>query len=360
MTEPKTRSFAEIAAAKRVTFISYREAIEKLAAATGDTLNEVAAGLKAADIHKHNAAALVGAEEAVRRYTGDAPITVLLDNTITHGTIAEAWYDMDGADARPDIFGWMREPFIASLREAGLPCPDSLSDAPSYRAKATPPPPWTKPFVSRHTVSLAEAARLVAGLNPASTYSPGAEERATLSQWDVALCDSIHAGEITLADGNCGEDLTDETLLSHASVRAWCARWDHAWPVPDVSQRPASDAGVVARLDEAHIELKKLRAELRAAHDEIVDLRAALPQVEGRLRNVIVAVGDQFWTQTTGGKRRPKADEIVRWIREKYPDLSEAEAVCAERAACPVDRDRSAQNDAENPDSSAQRKAVKP
>jgi hypothetical protein len=45
MSEIKKGSFAAIAAARLASFISYREAIEKLAAATGESYGEVAAGL---------------------------------------------------------------------------------------------------------------------------------------------------------------------------------------------------------------------------------------------------------------------------------------------------------------------------
>jgi hypothetical protein len=124
MVKPKSRSFAEIAASKRATFISYREVVEKLAADTGDTLNEIAAGLKAGKIHKENTACIYGPEQAVGRYTGDAPFAELLNATIRNGTIKPAQFEAHEDDANPDEFGWMREPLFASLRAADLPCPD--------------------------------------------------------------------------------------------------------------------------------------------------------------------------------------------------------------------------------------------
>lgn len=348
MDTPK--SFAAIAASKRATFISYREAVEKLAAATGDTLNEIAAGLLAADIHQQHAAFLGGIEMSVRQHEFGHCIELgtLLEETVRTGKICVAWYDSRDSECNPDCEGWMREPFVAALREAGMPCPDSLLAPPPYRVKATPAPPWTLPFVSRRHVLLKDAARMLAGHNPAGTYKLAAEDTAKISEWDAALCDAIHADEIALADGEADEELTDDTLLVHASIRAWCTRWGHVWPVPDVSPRPAPDTDVIARLDETLGELEKVRGELSAARDEIGAMRAELPPVEGRLREVIVAVGRRFWTPVPEGKRRPKAGEIVAWIREQYAALSEAEAICAERAACPVDRDNTPAENRDN------------
>jgi hypothetical protein len=124
--------------------------------------------LKAAEIERNNTACLDGPEQAVVRCASSDPITELLDATIHNGTIESTQYH--GFEvAHPDGFGWMREPVIASLRAADLPCPDSLLQPEPYRPHITPPPAWAKPFVGRKYIPLRQAARMLAGVDPTNT-----------------------------------------------------------------------------------------------------------------------------------------------------------------------------------------------
>jgi hypothetical protein len=142
MTEPKKRTFAEIAATQRASFISYREVLEKLAAETEESLAEIAAGLKAYAFGVLYTAYLDGIEGAVVRYADGDPSgpEILLETTIRRGVIVAASYDSRDPEADPDRVGWMREPFIAALSAADFPCPDSLSEPPPYRPRTSKPP----------------------------------------------------------------------------------------------------------------------------------------------------------------------------------------------------------------------------
>jgi hypothetical protein len=161
MVKSNSRSFAAIATSKRATFISYREAIESLAVETGDNIADVAAALKAADIHEQGMAFLDGPEQAVRRCTHGESIAVLLDVTIEKGRI-EGTYD--GYDPiSPNKFGWIRESLVALLRAAELPCPESLLQAEPYQPHipdASPQPRSDDAMLSRLSEAQAEAERL--------------------------------------------------------------------------------------------------------------------------------------------------------------------------------------------------------
>jgi hypothetical protein len=195
--------------------------------------------------------------------------------------------------------------------------------------------------MGRRHIPLYQAARVLAGVDPTDESALPDDIANTAFEWDAALRDAVEDNEIELAEGEDRKRLNNDSMLLHASTRAWCALRGHVWPVPDVSPQPVSDANILTRLDEAQAEAEKLRDEVRAARKELARLNAATPPVEGLLRNVIVAAGHEFWPHAFDGKRRPKADEISAWIREQYPKLSEAETNCAERTVCPVDRDRS-------------------
>ncbi|WP_321929978.1 hypothetical protein [Paraburkholderia guartelaensis] len=296
MSAPKTGAFTRIAAARRATFISYREAIEKLAAFTGDTLNEVAANLKAEGLYAHSSAQLVGIERSVRYSSSSLDIVTLLDVTIRDGAIRQAWPEgvLSDVPSDPDEDGWIRKTFIEALRAANLPCPDTLGEPPPYDARSTPSPEWVKPFIGRRNIPLADAAQIIAGLSPPVTYTLSPEVAAKVSEWDSSLCDAIRASEIDLADGEVDEELADDTLLVHASIRSWCERWGHAWPVPDVKPQPVGDAELRKRLDEADAEIEMLRTErdaLKTAASQAAGPPAPVPQDERIERTDLHVIG---------------------------------------------------------------------
>jgi hypothetical protein len=159
---------------------------------------------------------------------------------------------------------------------------------------------------------------MLAGLNPTDEI-----DDATLSAWDDSLGDAIRAGEIALADSKPDDELTDDTLLVHASIRAWCARWGHTWPVPNVLPQSVGDAELRQRLDEAQAEADALRAECDALRGTVsqqaselnkakIDARAALTDrhVIGCLLRLLIERGF--------GKQTALIDALI----ERFPDVS--------------------------------------
>jgi hypothetical protein len=143
MGAERPRSFSDVIAAKHAEFISYREAISKLADFTGDSPGHVATALKQEQLHTRHAACLSGAERAVHELKGSSQaLSVLFDNTIRTGQIAAVLdYPWEGETADPDREGWMRAAFSFDLGAiCELPCPDTL-DVPS----SGPATPITQP-----------------------------------------------------------------------------------------------------------------------------------------------------------------------------------------------------------------------
>lgn len=136
------------------------------------------------------------------------------------------------------------------------------------------------------TTVLADAARMLTGLNPTDEIA----DDASLSAWDDSLCEAIRAGEIALADGKPDDELTDDTLLVHASIRAWCERWGHTWPIPNAQPQPVGEAELRQRLDEAHAEADALRVECDALKGTISQHAS---QLEAAKRDERIATTDR-------------------------------------------------------------------
>lgn len=236
-------SFSSIAAAKRAEFISYREAMTKLRESTGDALKHVAAGLKSHGIHEKHMAYLAGPEQAVRRITGSDDLTALLDETIENGGIIPAWVGPDD-QVDPERSGWMRREFVAALRSASLPCPDTLldvADGISPTQETLTRPDWVGPYIGRPTFSLAEASAILAGFAPIYGYDNRSEDEwRKIEPWCRALVDAIDNSE-EISASTWGSDRSEQNL-SHADIRAWCERRGHGWPIPGLNPQPTIDS----------------------------------------------------------------------------------------------------------------------
>lgn len=131
---------SERVAKDRAKFISYREAVEKLAAATGDSISDCATALRASKIHftggvRFKAGVFIdgGLEEE--------PLGFLLEQTATTGAIPLCWGIRQ--EFGPDNIGWRREALLQNLESVGLPAPGSLlSTSPEY----APRPPEAQPL----------------------------------------------------------------------------------------------------------------------------------------------------------------------------------------------------------------------
>lgn len=96
-------------------FISYDEAIRKLASVTGSSFSEVAKALKIENSHRSNTVWVSGAERALNIDHNGGYLEKLLDNTIRCGTIFPVEIDDYGHEIMPEDHGWIRQKLIDEL-----------------------------------------------------------------------------------------------------------------------------------------------------------------------------------------------------------------------------------------------------
>lgn len=159
MDEQKPRSFTAATAARLASFISFREALTKLIAGTGDTPGTVARGVKAAGLDAEHIAQVSGDGLSVGTgSSGQARVGALLDALIKHCDPGPVWlWSKAGVDITPDRYGWLRESFIETLRASNLPCPDSLSAPSDDQPRVSPPATPDTEAVLRQRLEAAEA-----------------------------------------------------------------------------------------------------------------------------------------------------------------------------------------------------------
>ncbi|SDC25680.1 hypothetical protein [Paraburkholderia lycopersici] len=374
------RSFSEIIAAKRAEFISYREAVTKLAEYCGDSLAAVAEGLKQHDIQMLNGAFLEGSERSVVLVHSCTALNGLLDETIKTGEIPDSVSFWDEPNATADGDGWIRKRFIELLRAVDLPCPESLETPGMAEAIGVVKPPaevaaarWATALRGMSSFHLWEAASVLAGIDP---YEPdwgtAPEEDAEIRRCKRLLVSAIDAGELP---NNTWGSTRDEQEIPHASLRAWCRENGYDWPIPQrgslatigvedpaeidrlravemesVELRRHLDAAI-ASLADANARLAKLDpstdvlAEMRALQDEINRLKGLAPPRPEFLIPIVVAVQKQFWADWDESKPRPKAEEEIQpWIRSNFPQISDSNALvqAVEKVACPFNRNPAA------------------
>lgn len=355
--------FTAISAAKRAEFISYREAMTKLAESTGDQLKEIAVALKLHEIHTKNMAWLKGFEKAVTTITSDEFLSALLDWTIRHNEINVAPIDDQEEDADPDTIGWMRNGFVDSIEiDIGLFSPESLRtpDAESHGEPVVEIADWMIPYKGRREVSLGDAAAILAGCGPIplpSNMRWTAEGKAKIAAWREALVDAIgrdfeadldFVPEIEASSWTSNRD--EEQMLSHAGIRTWCARRGYVWPIPDLLQQ-ANDAPTQ--------EARALRRVIDELRENIADRDASSISFETRSNRAIIERDTQIdvlQQELDAAKAEldaakfqsaPNAEAVVEIERlkaevERYKaELTEAKegAVYADHPQCPRELD---------------------
>lgn len=326
-------TFSAITAAKRAEFISYREAMKKLRESTGEALKDIAAGLKSHGLHEKHMAHLAGSEQAVRRITGSDDLTALLDETIENGGIIAAWVGPDD-QADPDRSGWMRREFVAALSDAALPCPNTLLDSGNlvWSTQEEPvPPDWVRPYKGRLEISLGDAAAILAECGPIplpKNMGWTAEGRAKIAAWRDALIDAIGRDfddrfdfqpEIKASGWSTNRDT--EQMLSHADIRAWCAKRGHKWPIPELNPQPATTSEALAEIDRMEREIERLKAELAEAREGVYPEDS--DQWPEELGVALTAWRAAVNNAASSGKK-PGA-YIRAWLDEAYPGQAGSE-----------------------------------
>lgn len=298
MGDTNRQSFAAIASVMRAEFISYREAVTKLASISGDALADVATVLKLHRIHKNDTAHLRGVERRVHAVDCSDLLEILLNKTIETGQV-EPTASGDG-DGLSDMCGWMRDRFCVALEAAHLPSldglavPEAKNDVTEERSASTLPaaaeastPEWAASYIEREWISLGDAAAILAGFSPADTYRWGGDERVPINQRRNILRRSIRRyvygqtiGSIRSKDAICDEAwvstvrpwhrvLEEEKLdLFQGDIRTWCKRHGYHWPIPAPTSTPASNSELLTRLREAEAERDALR-DIKAERDAL-------------------------------------------------------------------------------------------
>jgi hypothetical protein len=404
--QPVGRSFAGAVDEERAEFLSYREAMNKLATFSGESVGKIAQALKQAEFHGIGAALLVGVEQSFRATRDGLTVAALLDQTILDGQIPTAsvssWLGNGIVSADVDKDGWLRTAFITRLRAKGLPCPESLTDPrtmestqPSQAVTGSQSADWAHSLRGMASLRLWEAASVLAGIDP---YEPEPDfgsrdpyESAEIHRCKRILITAIDAGE--LPNNGWGAS-RDEQEIPHPQLRAWCRKYGYTWPIPEAIALPATDSELVEGLRTAQLEIANLKQQLAAAGDiaaerdtlqqEILDnlthiddlkwkLESATsaPVVEAEKREteldearqeierlkalvaprpdflipIVIAVQNEFWANWDESKPRPKAvEEIQPWISKNFPQISSSNALiqAVEKVACPFNRDPSA------------------
>lgn len=317
MGEGSPRSFSAILATQRAEFISYREAMKKLREFSGERLNDVAAGLKLHGVHEKHLAYLSGSEQAVKRVTYAGDLTALLDETIGEGGITPAWIGPDD-QADPDRCGWIRLEFVAALREAALPCPDTLLASGEHASSTRQDPAlpdWVSTYKGRNEISLGDAAALLANCGPVplpKNMEWTAEGKAKIASWRATLIDAIGRDfderldfrpEIVASGWNTNRDA--EQMLSHADIRAWCAKRGHAWPVPELDPKPAQSTESLTEIYRLTAEVARLSQRLAGKNQEISRLEKAL------VRNSVQAAAHQDRLEKQLSAEQHESTDIV-------------------------------------------------
>lgn len=129
-----TSTFSQSNAERDAMFISYREALEKFAAESGDSLYDVALYLKRERAYADHAVWLSSPAKTSVWDENGYFIGLLLDHTIINNVIGPACDDFGNEMADPDTHGWWRKEFLFHLAvHYGMLTPPSL-DAPSPTA----------------------------------------------------------------------------------------------------------------------------------------------------------------------------------------------------------------------------------
>ncbi len=123
---------------------------------------------------------------------------------------------------------------------------------------------WRESYSNRTIFELADAAFILAGVQPEYPDSLDSETLTDIKQWRQRLKDHIHE---LLAKSGYNEKNPDFHRLSHDKLRAWCDHNQIQWPIPDGLYLPMRT-------------IMRRERELRlAAEEKVFRLRAEKPGI---------------------------------------------------------------------------------
>jgi hypothetical protein len=213
---------------------------------------------------------------------------------------------------------------------------------------------WMKLYAAKSSLRLYEAAFLLHSKEPPDNEprSIAAAPREVFKAQGV-LYDLVITGDIeTFNTHHHIDDEPSTWLLDHNSVLAWCQRTGYKWPLADLmtsgnaiesapeNQCETSDQDKPSHgIDEpVRQRLSNLEEEIATLKEKLEALSALVPLHPEGLMKMAVEVQHDYWQSP--GEVRPKAEVIVRDLRDKHPEISDAQARAVEKVACPVHRNR--------------------
>ena len=179
-----------------------------------------------------------------------------------------------------ELFGFRCDEIYDFLEGHGLKL-SRLARSEARSAQVLRVPEWARPYVGRRQISLGDTALILAGISPAHTGHLSDDEYAEFSEWRKALIDAIgpdtdHAAEISATTWGSNQDA--EQMLSHADIRAWCARRGHVWPIPDPGPtRPRAKSELAESLEAIEAGFKQWEKE----DPRVAELNSAIDAYSG-------------------------------------------------------------------------------
>jgi len=183
-----------------------------------------------------------------------------------------------------------------------------------------------RPYIGRRTISLGDAATILAGYAPAEPRELPWENYPEIGEWRGALLDAIvdhgYSGP-EIEASSWGNDQDRQQMLSHADIRSWCAARGHTWPIPDL--RPA-----IPTNPEALLEIARLRAQVTSLKTELAEAKQGLFAVDDERWPEELDIAMMAWHAAKSGIKdtgeRPGVF-IGKWLKKHYPRLSDAAVV---------------------------------
>jgi hypothetical protein len=363
--------FSKMTAKKDAEFISYREAIEKLSAASGDSVLAVAKSLLSLNLHKKGAVWKCDTGILVSDDEGRF-IFELLKHTIANRQVQmlDCIYGYEDEMLSPENVGWMRSMFINDLRKLGLTIElETLNNFPSMmelpKKNVTPPVMWPMEYSLIFTFNKYEAALIMAGIIPDEVDFLGDDFENTRDRyfWEtqplsvtrkltvINACALDLIARTSLASTKNIIDLGVDEKIPQEVWREWCEEKGFDWPIPKNQNKshalPLPDMELQERFQQSQAELKQaqidiciLKGQLADAQNVVVELkrisndRSTTPLHFTYLMKYAIEVQKEHWPQLNSN---PKQVTLVSTIREKY-NLSEILARAVEYVACPNKR----------------------
>lgn len=205
-------------------------------------------------------------------------------------------------------------------------------------------PDYLKPYKSRISIQLTEAANIMAGCKPRDVINklPAAEIIGgyVASLWD-AVDHKILAGTNEIMDYDYNESHRVDITLLKDEVTAWAKKHDIKWPFELSNQEKKEEADLA---EDSVQTIQTLMVEKGRLEEELSDLKATSPIFLEQYRqddplSIAIKLRNAEWSSFNENVRAtiPSAEYLVAKIKSEYA-MSDALAKAIEKVACPIQR----------------------